>query len=1034
MASPKSPPFKDLNTLVKHYGKVSVDPKQKKICEDSGLDSLLNLVSMPQVKVQSLATEVINSLAEGDNDEVSVTSEEAFRNLVRLTQFPEEDVQREAVWSLAILASNSSCRVRIEQEVGWHNFRKYASSPVPEIQAGTAILLGNLALDKKTQEVMMQKGTPLLLEMLNSSDDPKVRRAVVTALSNVSIIEDFGAKELWSEKGLELIVPFIRQEEDPQLQIGALNTIANICNHDDPDLKQKVVELGGLGCLVPLLDNHDEMIVKLAAMTIANMASEEEHRKVLRDLSVVEPLVRLLDSRDDEVQLGVAMAINALAHNETIRKEFRERQAAEALVELIRLTKDKDIIKEAKAALKKISPEDYAALQGSRDGSDSSYSDSESATHTGSDSESRSYDSENSHKSGRSHRSNRSARSKSGDETHSHSETDHSERSERSGSDDDRSERSNRSDRSNGSRNGHKRGRAGSAVEATKKRNAELEDEERERKEEEHDRQKLAELDLDPSLPGKQRSEEVRGKRPEHNEDRGRGMSVDSTLSDEARSGALSEEDPHDSNAARVREEELRAKRIEQDRKSAGYEAAGISSEEALAREERLRERDRQREELLRERERERQRELEEREREERDRRRGSRRDSRGSLRGSPRPPSSRINRDEIDEEARRRSKGKQPVRDESASDTDSGGSEDEDIPPPHQSRRDEPMHTPSMDPGANPAFELVNLLQQARNKQGVSKKWLRDIERFSGLSPKSQLHRGEDIIPILVYIIYFYPDVNYPDIVSLALYILALLGRYHVSNQVAIKKAKGGEQIQRLLASNVQRVQRNAALSLGAYSLNNTPIQIESSRAIPQLLLILEGKETPPVTRKAVAACLVSLVDNNKHNQDIVLQHNGLRVAIKLGESQDYIRPTLHLVAAIVSRNVNAQNVVILEHTTYIVALLTMLSVQPRTMHPFVTNTIVELARKNPRVQFMLFLNGAIDKLVPLLTDGSEQTVVNTLFILYTLSKNRKNGSKIRETLRALNISAVLRNLSVSADRETSEIATSLAKALDKK
>ena len=42
-------------------------------------------------------------------------------------------------------------------------------------------------------------------------------------------------------------------------------------------------------------------------------------------------------------------------------------------------------------------------------------------------------------------------------------------------------------------------------------------------------------------------------------------------------------------------------------------------------------------------------------------------------------------------------------------------------------------------------------------------------------------------------------------------------------------------------------------------------------------------------------------------------------------------------------------------------------------------------------RVQYVLFLNGAIDKLVPLLTDGSEQTVVNTLFILYTLSKNRK-------------------------------------------
>lgn len=99
------PPFKDINTLVKHYNKVPgnsafasisllrflpfvlisiwfinqqqghpiliviylliVDLKKKKICEDSGLDSLLNLINMPQVKVQSLATEVVNSLQEG---------------------------------------------------------------------------------------------------------------------------------------------------------------------------------------------------------------------------------------------------------------------------------------------------------------------------------------------------------------------------------------------------------------------------------------------------------------------------------------------------------------------------------------------------------------------------------------------------------------------------------------------------------------------------------------------------------------------------------------------------------------------------------------------------------------------------------------------------------------------------------------------------------------------------------------------------------------------------------------------------------
>jgi len=177
----------------------------------------------------------------------------------------------------------------------------------------------------------------------------------------------------------------------------------------------------------------------------------------------------------------------------------------------------------------------------------------------------------------------------------------------------------------------------------------------------------------------------------------------------------------------------------------------------------------------------------------------------------------------------------------------------------------------------------------------------------------------------------------------------------------------------------------------------------------------------------------LVSLADNNKHNQDIMVQNNALRAAIRLGETQEYVRSTLHLVAAIVSRNSNAQNVVVAEHGTYIVSLLTMLSVQPRPVHSFVTNTIVELARKNARVQLALILNGAVEKLVPLLTEGSEQTIINALFVLYSLSKNRKNGSKVRETLRGLNMASVLRNLSVSADRETSEIATSLAKVMDK-
>lgn len=103
----------------------------------------------------------------------------------------------------------------------------------------------------------MKKGTPLLMQMLNSTEN-RVLRATLTAFSHLSIIEgysilllflfnifflflffvcSYGAKELWGKQCLKLIVPFIKQEEDSHLMLAALTAIANICNHGDPDLK-----------------------------------------------------------------------------------------------------------------------------------------------------------------------------------------------------------------------------------------------------------------------------------------------------------------------------------------------------------------------------------------------------------------------------------------------------------------------------------------------------------------------------------------------------------------------------------------------------------------------------------------------------------------------------------------------------------------------------------------------------------------------------------------------------------------------------
>lgn len=62
-----------LYRLIQVLINAAVEPTKKKLCEDSGLDSLINLLNMPQAKVQSLAAEIINSIEDGKNRFANLT-------------------------------------------------------------------------------------------------------------------------------------------------------------------------------------------------------------------------------------------------------------------------------------------------------------------------------------------------------------------------------------------------------------------------------------------------------------------------------------------------------------------------------------------------------------------------------------------------------------------------------------------------------------------------------------------------------------------------------------------------------------------------------------------------------------------------------------------------------------------------------------------------------------------------------------------------------------------------------------------------
>eukprot|EP01113_Clastostelium_recurvatum_P021517 TRINITY_DN254_c0_g1_i3.p1 TRINITY_DN254_c0_g1~~TRINITY_DN254_c0_g1_i3.p1 ORF type:complete len:1352 (+),score=399.59 TRINITY_DN254_c0_g1_i3:155-4210(+) len=359
--SPKDDREYGVGTLLRHFKGndegMEVLDSQQRLCEQAGLDCLINLTRHEHVKVKHLAMVVVSSLEE-EGAEITVSGAEGVRPLVELALFNDESVQKDAVWTLAILAANGTCRERIKDEVGWHNIRKYANSSSPDVQAAVSILLGNLAIERSDRGSMIRTGFGILTEMLHKTDNVKVQRAVITALSNVSIIDEHDAHQSWITSGIPLMLQHFNSE-DYHIRVGVLNSFSNLVQHTShlPELKSAIIERAG-NLFVPLLHSKDETIQKIVTMIIASLATVDSYKDSLCDQGVVKPLVKLLDSRDEEVRLGTSMSINVLADSKRLVKEFRSVHANEPLVEVILDTKDREVKREAQEALAKLAPED----------------------------------------------------------------------------------------------------------------------------------------------------------------------------------------------------------------------------------------------------------------------------------------------------------------------------------------------------------------------------------------------------------------------------------------------------------------------------------------------------------------------------------------------------------------------------------------------------------------------------------------------------------------------------------------------------
>ncbi|KAJ7569872.1 hypothetical protein O6H91_01G098500 [Diphasiastrum complanatum] len=141
--------------------------------------------------------------------------------------------------------------------------------------------------------------------------------------------------KLFEQVGLHKILSLL-QSEDVDVRVHAVKVVANLAAEEGN--QEKIVEAGGLGSLLMLLQSsEDETIRRVAAGAIANLAMNETNQELIMAQGGIGLLARTADDAEDPQTLRmVAGAIANLCGNEKLQIKLREEGGIRALLGMVR--------------------------------------------------------------------------------------------------------------------------------------------------------------------------------------------------------------------------------------------------------------------------------------------------------------------------------------------------------------------------------------------------------------------------------------------------------------------------------------------------------------------------------------------------------------------------------------------------------------------------------------------------------------------------------------------------------------------------
>jgi kinesin family protein 5 len=141
--------------------------------------------------------------------------------------------------------------------------------------------------------------------------------------------------KLFEQVGLHKILSLL-ESEDVDVRVHAVKVVANLAAEEAN--QEKIVEAGGLGSLLNLLQSsEDETIRRVAAGAVANLAMNETNQELIMAQGGIGLLAQTADDAEDPQTLRmVAGAIANLCGNDKLQIKLREEGGIRALLGMVR--------------------------------------------------------------------------------------------------------------------------------------------------------------------------------------------------------------------------------------------------------------------------------------------------------------------------------------------------------------------------------------------------------------------------------------------------------------------------------------------------------------------------------------------------------------------------------------------------------------------------------------------------------------------------------------------------------------------------